>query len=790
MHHGWSYWNRETPEQKQAVTLPHDAMLREKRNDANPGGVNVSWFAGGDYVYERMLRFPEDLPGYIAGDQVVIEFEGVYHHAKVLLNGKQVAERPSGYFGIYADLTEALCPGENTLTVLANNREQPNSRWYTGSGIYRPVTVHLLPQKHVLLNGIRVTTLDINQPTVQLQVDTNTGGELHVEMLADGGDQVLYSAQAQTNGKAVITLPMPGAKLWSPDNPNLYRCRVRFEDDAAETTFGVRNIQCDVQHGLRINGQRVLLRGACIHHDNGLIGAVSHPFAEERKVRLLKQAGYNALRIAHNPCAKSLLDACDRLGMLVVDEYLDMWYIHKTKYDYADYFDAWHNRDLSDLVEKDYNHPCVVMYSIGNEVAETSQPKGIALTEEMTNTLHRLDSTRPVTCGVNIFFNFLYSMGFGVYSDKKADDSAQAPAKKKAVGSEFFNNLAGLLGAGFMKFGATLHGSNVKTRDAYAKLDVAGYNYGINRYLHDFMQYPDRVIVGSETFVSDAYRFMQIAKEHPALIGDFVWAGMDYLGEAGIGAWEYPEYARSFEHDARWLTAGTGVLDITGHGDGQMLYTQVAFGLKPIALAVRPVHRTKQQHSPAAWRFTDARATWSWNGCEGCEAAVEVYTEAPRVALYLNGVKIAEKKRPAKDCRVLFSVPWQPGTLEARALDESGKVLHIASLTSAGNETRLTLSPEKETIAPNGLAYVHVQYTDDQGSVKPLVRGKVTLTVEGGTLLGFGHACAYNEDGYLNTFSDTYYGEAMAVIAPAGNTEIRLSAASEAGKNQLRIAVQ
>lgn len=394
-------------------------MLREKRNDANPGGVNVSWFAGGDYVYERMLRFPEDLPGYIAGDQVVIEFEGVYHHAKVLLNGKQVAERPSGYFGIYADLTEALCPGENTLTVLANNREQPNSRWYTGSGIYRPVTVHLLPQKHVLLNGIRVTTLDINQPTVQLQVDTNTGGELHVEMLADGGDQVLYSAQAQTNGKAVITLPMPGAKLWSPDNPNLYHCRVRFEDDAAETTFGVRNIQCDVQHGLRINGQRVLLRGACIHHDNGLIGAVSHPFAEERKVRLLKQAGYNALRMAHNPCAKSLLDACDRLGMLVVDEYLDMWYIHKTKYDYADYFDAWHNRDLSDLVEKDYNHPCVVMYSIGNEVAETSQPKGIALTEEMTNTLHRLDSTRPVTCGVNIFFNFLYSMGFGVYSDKR-----------------------------------------------------------------------------------------------------------------------------------------------------------------------------------------------------------------------------------------------------------------------------------------------------------------------------------------------------------------------------------
>lgn len=338
--------------------------------------------------------------------------------------------------------------------------------------------------------------------------------------------------------------------------------------------------------GFKINGKRLVLLGACVHHDNGLLGARCDEDAIERKVRILKENGYNALRSAHNPCSKAFLNACDRQGMLVLDEYIDHWYIHKTEYDYVDYFKKWWKKDLADMVSKDYNHPCVVMYSTGNEVSETAQKKGIALTKKMTEYLHNLDQTRPVTCGVNIFFNFLSSIGFGVYSDKKAKKEAEAAqkavasgkmSKKKAVGSQFFNNLAGLLGDEFMKRGATLHGCDVKTRDAFANMDIAGYNYGIYRYGRDLKKYPERLILGSETFCNDAYRFYEMAKNNPRMIGDFVWAGMDYLGEVMVGSWEYDDYAKNFDGGLGWVSAGSGRIDLTGKPLCEALYTKVAF---------------------------------------------------------------------------------------------------------------------------------------------------------------------------------------------------------------------
>ena len=347
--------------------------------------------------------------------------------------------------------------------------------------------------------------------------------------------------QQESDGEAVFTLTLDNARLWTPETPNLYTCRVSFADDEVTETFGVRKVEWGMD-GFLLNGKRYIIQGACIHHDNGLLGAVCDPDAVARKVRLLKENGYNAIRSAHNPCSKALLAECDRQGMLVMDEYIDHWYIHKTEHDYVDYFNDWWHQDLTDMVEKDYNHPCVVLYSTGNEVSETAQKRGIALTKEMTDFLHGLDDSRPVTCGVNIFFNFLSSIGFGVYSDEKAKKEAERAekakqrgekaAKKKAVGSQFFNNLAGLLGDEFMKRGATLHGCDVKTRDAFANMDIAGYNYGIYRYKHDLKKYPQRLILGSETFCNDAYKFRELAKQEPRLVGDFVWAGMDYLAKS------------------------------------------------------------------------------------------------------------------------------------------------------------------------------------------------------------------------------------------------------------------
>ena len=328
----------------------------------------------------------------------------------------------------------------------------------------------------------------------------------------------------------------------------------------------------------------------------------------------MKENGYNAIRSAHNPCSKAMLEACDRQGMLMMDEYIDHWYIHKTMHDYVEFFEEFWRQDMADMVDKDYNHPCVILYSTGNEVAETAQPRGIALAKEMTDFLHELDSSRPVSCGINIFFNFLNAIGMGQYSDEKAAKEAARAAKAKAegkkvkesaTGSKFFNDMAGLLGADFMKLGATLHGSDVTTRAAFANMDIAGYNYGEKRYQKDLKKYPDRLILGSETFCSDAYKFWELAKENPRLIGDFVWSGFDYLGEDGIGAWEYKEYAPEFEHNVGWITAGAGRIDLTGKPLGEALYTKVAFELEQGPLiAVRPICHAESSHSPSAWKMT------------------------------------------------------------------------------------------------------------------------------------------------------------------------------------------
>ncbi len=299
-----------------------------------------------------------------------------------------------------------------------------------------------------------------------------------------------------------------------------------------------------------------------------------------------------------------------------MDEYIDGWYIHKTKYDYADEIMDNYRKDLKDMVDKDYNHPSVIMYSTGNEVSETAQKKGIALTKTFTDRLHELDSTRPVSCGINIFFNFLSSMGFGVYSDKKADEAAENAKKKKAVGSEFYNTVAGIFGAGFMKTGATLYPCDVKTRDAYANMDVAGYNYGIKRYRHDLKKYPKRMILGSETFCADAYQFMQEAKRDKRIIGDFVLGSAGFIlerleSEPGSTRIITPR----FDGGCGWVSAGSGRIDLTGKPLGEMTYTRVAFELEDLAIASNvPVDHSKvMRNSPSACPKYDTMPWKSWS---------------------------------------------------------------------------------------------------------------------------------------------------------------------------------
>ncbi len=745
------------------VAIPHDAMRTEERVPTSLGEGNIGFFEGGDYEYRKFFALPEALKG----KKLSLEFEGVYHNAEVWINGEKAAFRPYGYTNFYVELSPFLREGENELRVIARNADQPNSRWYSGTGIYRPVWLWAGEEKHIPVNGVKIRTLDIRPAKIRVDVQTSVPGEVCVEIL--DGEMVV----AKASGSGDLTLEIPDAKLWNVDTPHLYTCRVHFGNDVAEEPFGIRTLSWTPEKGVAVNGERCVIRGACIHHDNGLLGAASYPEAEERRIRILKEAGYNAVRSAHNPCSKYLLDACDKLGMLMMDEYVDCWYMHKTQHDYATYVTDWWKRDLKDMVDKDYNHPCVILYSTGNEVAETAQEKGIALQKEYTAYLHSLDDSRPVTCGINIFFNFLSSMGMGVYSDEKAKQQAEAAKKaaesaaekkpkKKAVGSEFYNMLAAAVGCDFMKLGATLPPCDWKTRDAFAAMDIAGYNYGNWRYRKDARKYPKRLILGSETLIGDAYDFWEIARDTPQLVGDFVWIAWDYIGECGAGdnGPEFDEYKTDRVQDC--IRGGPGRVDVTGKLTPEADYTRVCFELeKGPKLAVFPVNQAKKLNM-TDWTMSRAQRSWSWQGCEGKNATVEVYARAAFVKLYINGRCVGQKK-PRK-ARAIFRVSYQPGELLAISFDAAGKEIGRDALLTAGKKTELRLEPESASCRPGEMVYFRMRYTDENGEVKPLERHRIRVSAENGTVMGTANASVYFEGNYAQSEVPTYFGEAQTVV--------------------------
>ena len=743
------------------VTLPHDAMRTEARVNTSLGEGNIGWFEGGDYEYRKIFTVPEELEG----KKLTLEFESVYHNAEVYVNGQKAAYRPYGYTNFYVELNDFLQEGENEIRVIAHNADQPNSRWYSGTGIFRPVWLWAAGEKHILLNGVRIETLSIRPAKIRVQVKTSVPGEAELEIL-DGKRTVL-----KIRGEGVFEPEIPGAKLWGAGRPNLYTARVTFGDDCVEETFGIRTLTWTPDKGVAINGERVVIRGACIHHDNGILGACTYPEAEERRIRILREAGYNAVRSAHNPCSKYQLEVCDRLGMLMMDEYVDCWYMHKTQYDYAAYVTEWWKQDMKDMVEKDFNHPCVIMYSTGNEVAETAQAKGVALQKEFTEYLHGLDATRPVTCGINIFFNFLSSAGFGVYSDEKAKQQAEAAKKaaedatakkpkKKHVGSEFYNVLAAKLGCDFMKFGASLPPCDWKTRDAFAAMDIAGYNYGNWRYKKDARKYRDRLILGSETLIGDAYDFWETAKKVPQVVGDFVWAGWDYIGECGDGGPEFADYRTEAPEDR--IRGGTCRIDVTGKKTSEVDYTRVAFELEQgPRIAVFPVYE-KEKPAISGWQLTRAMRSWTWPGCGGQETDVEVYARAASVELFVNGESVGKKK--VKKARASFRVTYHDGEITAAAFDRAGKRLGSDPLRTAGAETKLRLEPEKAFCRPGEMVYFRVRYTDGKGEVKPMEKHRVSVSAENGTVIGTANGASYFKGNYAQTEVPTYFGEAQTVV--------------------------
>lgn len=417
------------------IDLPHDAMLLEKRDGGCRNGVNSGYFPGGKYTYEKVFEVgQEDI-----GKSIVLHFEGVYQNCTVSVNKKLAGSHRYGYTAFDLDISNAVSAGSNTVTVHVDNSLEPNCRWYSGSGIYRPV--QLLIRDRVHIDKVHMEMVSIFPP--QIRVDVTTTADTAVSVEIWDGDALVAS------GKPGI-LTIPNGKLWSAEEPYLYTCVIRTEKDERKFQFGIRELKWSAKTGLTVNGQQVLLRGGCIHHDHGVLGACEYPDAEERRIRILKENGFNAVRIAHHPASQIALDACDKLGMYVMNETFDGWYTPKSYHDYSRWFETDWKQDLTAMVESSRNHPCVIIYSTGNEVSETAMEKGIQVCKMLTDFVHSLDATRPVTAGINVLLNVYANMGLGVYKDKGDYKPEPLPEKKgyreKKTGSAFFNAMTQKLG--------------------------------------------------------------------------------------------------------------------------------------------------------------------------------------------------------------------------------------------------------------------------------------------------------------------------------------------------------
>lgn len=719
------------------VTLPHDAMLHEKRDSKAACGSAGAFFPGGKYTYEKNFSRP-------VAEHVVFQFEGVYKNAVVRINGKEAGGAAYGYIPFFVDADQYLVDGENTISVTCDCQDQPDSRWYSGAGIYRPVWMWTGPQNSIAPESVRISTVSYAPAEIRIQ----SAQRIKAEILGVQGEGTDF------------TMNLPAAKPWSEEAPNLYTARISNGADVDSITFGIRKVEW-YSKGFFINGKETLLRGGCLHHDNGILGAATYDESEYRRVKKLKDAGYNAIRSSHNPASRALLDACDKLGMYVMDESWDMWFHHKTKHDYAGQWKANHMKDLAAMVSRDYNHPSVVLYSIGNEVSEPAKQEGIAAIREMVDYLHKEDPNRAVTGGFNLMIISKAAKGKGIYDESGEGRDDSADKKMSGMNSTMFNMIASMVGTGMNK-SANSKKADLATAPALDLLDMAGYNYASGRYPLEGKAHPDRVIYGSETFPQDIAKNWSMVKKYPYLVGDFMWTAWDYLGEAGIGAWAYTPDGKGFNKPYPWLLAEAGAFDILGEPTGELFWASAVWGkLKQPAICVQPINHDVKP-AKATWRGTNGIPSWSWAGCDGKKAVVEIFTDAAQVALYLNGSKVG--KAAVKQCRATFKVKYAPGKLEAAALDASGREITRSILTSAEQNVSTAVNPEKMIAKPGEVVYVPIFVCDGKGIVESNADRKLTVSVENGELLGFGSANPRTEESFLTGAYTTYYGHALAAV--------------------------
>lgn len=775
------------------VTLPHDAMIEEKRAASHSTGTGGGFFPGADYEYTRTLHVDADEKS----QSFFLEFEGIYNRGYIFVNEELMGRTQYGYTGKIVDITPALRFGEdNVICVRAVNTDAPNSRWYTGSGIFRPVWLYKGGDVRIEARGLRVSTPEVSPEVAAVKVETAVRYDgkaqkyvqLKTEILDASGQVVtedLYPVTlfAADTTKVTRRLYVQSPALWSTEEPNLYRCRVTICEaeqllDCAETSFGIRQFTLDPVHGLRLNGQEVLLRGACIHHDNGPVGAATFARAEERRVEILKEAGFNSIRVAHNSSSVALLDACDRLGMLVMEESYDVWTKAKTQFDSSLIFtDSW-EEDLEDIVSKDFNHPSVFMYSIGNEIQDLGKPEGRKWNRRLAEKVRALDPTRYVTNAVNPLMIMLDNLPM-VLVDLGMLTPEQLQAMASGEGGGDINDMMTMLLGKMNELSA--HSSvERELGEVFSALDLVGVNYSRGAY-EKMSQNPNLIFYGSETCPPDIDLNWKCVKETPANLGDYTWTAWDYIGEAGVGIVTYDGKLRFAKGYPAYL-AYCGDIDITGFRRPISYYREVVFGLrrKPY-IAVRLPEHYNDQPMCTPWSLPDSVSSWTWNGYEGKPCRVEVYSDAPQVELFVNGksagtLPCGEENR----FRAIFETTYEPGEICAKACYVDGKT-ECFTLNTASEDLKIVLEADRSELCMDDLSYVTIELRDRDGNLMTCSDRKVAMKIEGpGCIQGFGSADPMSEENFFDAERTTWYGRLIAVVR-AGEEQgtIRLTAEAE-----------
>ncbi|MDE3721943.1 glycoside hydrolase family 2 TIM barrel-domain containing protein [Nocardiopsis sp. N85] len=781
------------------VTLPHDALIGTPRRADAPGGAAAGYFPGGAFEYRKDLLVEESDRGRC----FFLEFDGVYRGAMVYVNGALAGQHAFGYSRFTVRIDPFLrFGGVNEIRVEC--RAHLDGRWYTGAGIYRDVRLIVKEPVHIAVDGVRISTPDIepDRAVVEIVAEVvNTGAVTTTAVLASAVDDEGRAEVARD--RSPVTVP-PGERaivrhrlyvedpaLWDVDTPSLYTARLLLRDgdrvlDEHTVEFGVRRVQVDPRKGLRINGRTVKLRGACLHHDNGPLGAAAIERAEERRVESLKAAGFNAIRSSHNPVGSALLRACDRLGMLVMDETFDVWTSGKTDFDYAGDFAEWWERDVEALVAKDFNHPSVILYSIGNEIPETGTPFGGVWSRRIAEKVRSLDDTRLITNGVNGFVSVL---------DVVLAGARQATSAEPPAGGGGVNGMMTQAAVMMNQVSASEEVTG-RTEESFSVLDVAGMNYGDGRYELDRELFPGRVIVGTETFPVRAAQNWSLVLANDHVIGDFTWTGWDYLGEAGLGSVGYgdsDERTASVAQPYPWLTAWCGDIDITGQRRPVSYYREIVFGLRstPYIAVRRPRHHGRTVLA-TPWSWSDAIGSWTWEGFEGKPVHVEVYSDADEVELLLDGTTVGRRPAgPDHGFRADFELSYAPGELVAVAYT-GGREQGRFGLVTAGEALALDVRADRSDLrADSGdLAFVDIVLTDGAGNAHPGRDRPVTVTVDGPAVLqALGSADPATEETFSGPSRRTFDGRALAVIRPTGAGDITVTVHAD-GCGTARLALR